>query len=390
MIDDKSSQNGINSLKNIGKSGIGNLAQYSGKATLALSSPHAVKVFLEIPNLEPEAFTAGKKRYQKYLQGLMEKYGFDSKSIARPGSGFLTISTESDEIVCIGAIRHISNTIGYIAAISPALGKGTIPLSDALPLVISQVESRINHLLKPGSSTSLEIWCRKSIDELGDIGVNGICVSPEKPEHVIVSLAVSEKETVVCDVDNFPVEQLKDVDSGADLDGSEIASLWPDIEGIKAAIWIKDSQNRLIAFGFSDKKMLNKTARQKIEKYVDSAAEADIDFIVNSFEKLKADFKKMVKAERAAAVTETAVTVNHVINNPLTAILGNTQLLLMNKDKLPKETVAKLQTIEKSAIQIRETTAELMTIIEPVRKHYASGLEMIDIEKSKKKSPEDK
>jgi hypothetical protein len=62
----------------------------------------------------------------------------------------------------------------------------------------------------------------------------------------------------------------------------------------------------------------------------------------------------------------------------------------MNKDKLPKETVTKLQTIEKSAIQIRETTAELMTIIEPVRKHYASGLEMIDIEKSKKKPTEEK
>lgn len=389
MIDDKNSQNGINSLKNIGKSSLGTLALNCGDAILALSSPHAVKVFLEVPNLAPETFTAGKKRYQKYLQGLMEKFGFDSKSIAGPGTGFLTISTESDEIVCIGAIRHISNTIGYIAAISPALGKGTIPLSDALPLVISQAESRINNLLKPGSPASLEIWCRKSIDELGDIGVNGICVSPEKPEHVIVSLAVSKKETVVCDVDYFPVEQLKDVDNGADLDGSEIASLWPDIEGIKAAIWIKDSQNRLIAFGFSDKKRLNKIARQRIEKYVNSAAEADIDFIVNSFEKLKADFKKMVKAERAAAVTETAVTVNHVINNPLTAILGNTQLLLMNKDKLPKETVAKLQTIEKSAIQIRETTAELMNIIEPVRKHYASGLEMIDIEKSKKKPPED-
>jgi hypothetical protein len=214
MIDDKNSQFGINSLKNIGKSRIGFLAGNCGDAILALSSPHAVKVFLEVPNLAPEIFSGGKKRYQKYLQGLLEKYGFDSKLTAGPGAGFLTVSTESDEMVCVGAVRHISNIIGYIvgavrhisniigyvAAISPVLGKGTIPLSDGLPLVISQVESRINHLLQPGSPTSLEIWCRKSLDELSDIGVRGVCVKPEQPEHLVVSLALSDEEIVLCDV----------------------------------------------------------------------------------------------------------------------------------------------------------------------------------------------
>ena len=62
----------------------------------------------------------------------------------------------------------------------------------------------------------------------------------------------------------------------------------------------------------------------------------------------------------------------------------------MNKDKLTKETITKLETIEKSAIKIREVTDKLMTIIEPVRKHYASGLQMIDVEQSKKKSDEEK
>jgi hypothetical protein len=67
---------------------------------------------------------------------------------------------------------------------------------------------------------------------------------------------------MLCDVEDFPIENSGDVESGADLDTAEISLLWPDIEGIGAAAWIKDSQNRLIAFGFSDKKMLNKSARQ--------------------------------------------------------------------------------------------------------------------------------
>jgi signal transduction histidine kinase len=79
------------------------------------------------------------------------------------------------------------------------------------------------------------------------------------------------------------------------------------------------------------------------------------------------------------------VTINHEINNPLTAILGNAQLLLMAKDKLPPDIVSKLETIERSAVRIRETTSKLMSIIEPVTSSYVSGLEMIDIEKSKKK-----
>jgi len=388
MTDEKNSQYGIKSLKNIAKSHIGNLARKCGEAVIALSAPNAVSMYLEVPGLAAETYSGGKKRYLKFLRGQLDKYGFDNKSMA--GSGLLTVTTESEEIVCIGAVRQINNVVGYAAAISPALGVGTIPLSDSLPLVISQAESRINQLTKPGSPTSLEIWCRKSLDELSEAGVRAICVKPERPEHLVVSVAYSGEEAVVCDVEDFPLDNSGDVESGADLDPVQISFLWQGLEGIEAAIWMKDSQNRLIAFGFGDKKMQNKASRLKIEKYIESAAEADVDSIINSFEKLKSDFKKMVKAERAAAVTETAVTVNHVINNPLTAILGNTQLMLMNKDKLSKETVAKLQTIEKSAIQIRETTAELMNIIEPVRKHYASGLEMIDIEKSKKKPPEER
>jgi len=59
--------------------------------------------------------------------------------------------------------------------------------------------------------------------------------------------------------------------------------------------------------------------------------------------------------------------------------------LLMNRDKFSDEVVAKLEAVEQSALKIKETTGKLMSIIEPVTTPYASGLHMIDIEKSGKK-----
>jgi two-component system, NtrC family, sensor kinase len=131
--------------------------------------------------------------------------------------------------------------------------------------------------------------------------------------------------------------------------------------------------------------MINRHIIVRAKERIEARANDDAAYLSVSFEKLKTNFKQLVKSERAAAITETTVTINHEINNPLTAILGNTQLMLMSKDKLPPDVVTKLETIERSAIKIRETTAKLMSIIEPVTSSYASGLEMIDIEKSKKK-----
>jgi len=390
MIDDKNSQYPIKHLNDIGKSRIGSLAETCGKTIKAVSNPVALKVLLKLPGLSKETCVEGSKRYQNYISEFLKKHGFESDSGEIKASGFMTISTDTDEIVCMGAVRHINNVLGYAAAVTRMPESGMVPLTDGLSLVISQLESRINTILTPGSPSSLEIFGRRLLDELAKIGVCAVCIKPAAPAHIVISIARTDRETSVCEVEEFPAKNLDQVKTETVLDKNEISLLWPGVAGIETGIWIKDSQDRLVAFGFSDKKLLNKTAREKINKQIEALTEGDIDYIIKSFEKLKNEYNKMVKAERAAAVTETAVTVNHVINNPLTAILGNTQLLLMNKDKLSKETITKLETIEKSAIQIREVTDKLMTIIEPVRKHYASGLEMIDIDKSKKKSDEEK
>jgi len=100
----------------------------------------------------------------------------------------------------------------------------------------------------------------------------------------------------------------------------------------------------------------------------------------------------IVKA-RAEAVVETAVTINHEVNNPLTAVLGNVQLLLLNAQELSPDIRGKLKAVEESALRIKEVTQNLMRIIEPSVIEYTTGLKMVDLEKSLKsmeqKKPED-
>jgi signal transduction histidine kinase len=83
--------------------------------------------------------------------------------------------------------------------------------------------------------------------------------------------------------------------------------------------------------------------------------------------------------ERLGAVVETAVTVNHEINNPLTAILGNVQLLLLKRDDLDEELLKKLQTIEASAMRIRDVTQQLLKLTSARSVSYAEGTSMLDL-----------
>ncbi|HEV2521170.1 MAG TPA: histidine kinase dimerization/phospho-acceptor domain-containing protein [Candidatus Acidoferrales bacterium] len=49
----------------------------------------------------------------------------------------------------------------------------------------------------------------------------------------------------------------------------------------------------------------------------------------------------------------------HEVNNPLTGILGNTELLLARRDRLPPAAVERLETIADLAVRLRETVRRL-------------------------------
>lgn len=82
---------------------------------------------------------------------------------------------------------------------------------------------------------------------------------------------------------------------------------------------------------------------------------------------------------RLDAIVELAVTVNHEINNPLTAILGNVQLMVHKHKDLDKELKAKLETIEISALKIRDITQRLLRITNPRSVEYTEGTSMLDL-----------
>jgi K+-sensing histidine kinase KdpD len=98
-----------------------------------------------------------------------------------------------------------------------------------------------------------------------------------------------------------------------------------------------------------------------------------------------------IKSERLKAMIETAVTVNHEVNNPLAAVLGYTQLLLTRKEELGEDTVEKLKKIEQGSLKIKEITRKLLKLVEPVIvKYYPDGVSMIDLERSKTEEDSEK
>jgi hypothetical protein len=96
---------------------------------------------------------------------------------------------------------------------------------------------------------------------------------------------------------------------------------------------------------------------------------------------------EQIKKERLAAIIETAIAVSHEVNNPLTAVLGNAQLLRLRTKDLPPEAEEKLKIIEEAAIRIQEVTAALLRVTEPVSKEYTPGIKMLDIFGQPKKEP---
>lgn len=86
-----------------------------------------------------------------------------------------------------------------------------------------------------------------------------------------------------------------------------------------------------------------------------------------------------LQKEKLSGIVETAVTVNHEINSPLTAILGNVQLMLRDADRLDERLVAKLKTIEESAERIQSVTKKLLNVKSPRSIDYSDGIRMLDL-----------
>ncbi len=375
----------ISYLKSINKSRIGELASTTETALIKLTNPLAAIVTVKIPGLEEESSIYGPPRHQNTLKKVIREHG-----LKFPGEGGtvlpsnLAINTDDGKTISVSMIKHMGSPVGQIAASAEDSDGELLALTEAIWLCSGQLGARLHALLSPLGSSGMEIIGRQLLGALKADGVGILTIGSASGGDAWLSLFRIREKITVREIDRLPQEQVAAISDGEIIGENTLKYLWSDVE-VATGVWISTMSGYYLALGFEDRKHYNPAVAGKIKELVEQKVREDSAHLVKSFEKLKADFEKLVKSERAAAITETAVTINHEVNNPLTAILGNTQLMLMSRDKLPADIVSKLETIERSAIKIRETTAKLMSIIEPVTGPYASGLEMIDIEKSKKK-----
>jgi signal transduction histidine kinase len=337
-----------------------------------------------LPGLDPEDIAFGAERYTAALENSLKEQGFLRASQPQGSPGFIAINYDDGSSVAIGVIKYLGNAVGFIAIHGDESQTDTISLAEAAWLCVSQLTLRVHAILSPNSPMAVEVLGRRIIRSLSGQGVRALTIGPAVGNAPWISLHRLSGRTEVREIERLPQDQVAAIGNGEVIGENTLKFLWGEFD-VALGIWITSDAGYHLAVGFEDRKLPSPQIVGKIKAQVETAARNDYDYLIKSFDKLKIEFDRMIKSERAAAVTETTVTINHEINNPLTAILGNTQLLLMSRDKLPADIVTKLETVERSAVKIRETTAKLMSIIEPVTTPYVSGLEMIDIEKSRKK-----
>lgn len=174
--------------------------------------------------------------------------------------------------------------------------------------------------------------------------------------------------------------------SAGKITGQKLESYFPDanemskivmnlkirqiMQDYETQILTAENQYRPVSFSFS---LIKNKENQNI----------GILGIAKDLTRIKELENKLIEKERLAALTETAVAVNHEINNPLTPILGNIQLLLFRRNEIEDWVVEKLEVIEKNAWRIQNTIQKLNHITKPVKKQYCGETQMLDIERSK-------
>ena len=88
--------------------------------------------------------------------------------------------------------------------------------------------------------------------------------------------------------------------------------------------------------------------------------------------------KKKLKSEKLKAIRQMGITINHEINNPLSGVLGNIELLLLDNN-LDKITRNKLSKIRLLSLKIRDVVKKFSEIDDVSTTKYCSHIDMIDI-----------
>jgi len=87
---------------------------------------------------------------------------------------------------------------------------------------------------------------------------------------------------------------------------------------------------------------------------------------------------ELARARWLAGIGETTIALEHEINNPLSALLGNAELLLMEKG-LTEEQVQQVTVIREQAARIADVVRRLAKLKNPRSVEYLKGSNMLDL-----------
>jgi DNA-binding response OmpR family regulator len=90
---------------------------------------------------------------------------------------------------------------------------------------------------------------------------------------------------------------------------------------------------------------------------------------------------ELARSRWLAGIGETTIALEHEINNPLSALLGHTELLLMDRT-LTADQLRQLELVRAQAARIADIVRHLAKLKDPRSVEYPSGARMIDLSRS--------
>jgi glucose-6-phosphate-specific signal transduction histidine kinase len=96
-------------------------------------------------------------------------------------------------------------------------------------------------------------------------------------------------------------------------------------------------------------------------------------------EQLHVYYERALASERLAGIGQLAVTVRHEVNNALTAIVAESQILSEAKDGLTEEHRHTARAIKGSALKIAEDLRKLTNLADAPVREYTKGVNMLDL-----------
>jgi PAS domain S-box-containing protein len=118
-----------------------------------------------------------------------------------------------------------------------------------------------------------------------------------------------------------------------------------------------------------------------VRRLFKGAATAGLQISARDITEQKALRELLVKAERLAAIGQVGVAVRHEINNPLTTVIGNIELLLDRIGGRDKDVDARLEIVLSNALRISDIIKRVEDLQQEKITEYLQGIKMTDLQK---------